>query len=419
MKGSAKKAAYKKTLVGWMPNDWTVERLKACANVIFSNVDKHIVAGEKEVYLCNYTDVYKNTYIFGGINFSKGTVKEAEFLKFRLKKGDVVITKDSEDRTDIAVPAFVIENIPDLVCGYHLAVIRPKSSILDGLFLYYALSSYNVNHYFQRRANGITRFGLDTETVRSSLIPLPSFKEQKNIATLLATWDKAIVTTSGLIAQKETRKKWLTQQLFSGKTRLKGHRDKWIYKPIKSFAKEVSIKNINNQELTVLSCTKYDGLVPSLEYFGRRIFANDLSSYKIVPQNHFAYATNHIEEGSIGYQSNLKEGLVSPMYTVFKTQIVNDNYLFRLLKSYAYIHEYQKRMEGSINRRGGLRWDEFSKIKIPIPSFEEQTAINNILQSADIEIQILRAEEQKFKEQKKGLMQVLLSGKVRVNKLTN
>ena len=69
----------------------------------------------------------------------------------------------------------------------------------------------------------------------------------------------------------------------------------------------------------MLSCTKYDGLVPSLEYFGKQIYSNDLSTYKIVPLNHFVYATNHIEEGSIGYQSNYGNGLISPMYKVFST----------------------------------------------------------------------------------------------------
>ena len=80
------------------------------------------------------------------------------------------------------------------------------------------------------------------------------------------------------------------------------------------------------------------------------------------------------------------------------------------------VSKYQARMEGSIDRRGGLRWNAFSIIKIKLPSFEEQTAIAQVLQAADKEIQLLKAKVDKLKEEKKGLMQVLLTGKIRVNK---
>ena len=154
------------------------------------------------------------------------------------------------------------------------------------------------------------------ETIKLLRAPLP---EQKAIAQVLSKSDAAIHTTEKLIAQKELRKKWLMQQLLTGKKRLMGFEGEWKEIHIRDVAKEVSIRNKSDKQLTVLSCTKYDGLVPSLEYFGRKIFADDVSTYKIVPKNHFAYATNHIEEGSIGYQEILDEALISPMYTVFKT----------------------------------------------------------------------------------------------------
>ncbi len=185
---------------------------------------------------------------------------------------------------------------------------------------------------------------------------------------------------------------------------------------IGDIAEEISLKNRTNKNTVVLSCTKYDGLVPSLEYFGRKIFADDLSTYKIVPRKHFAYATNHIEEGSIGYQDKYDKGLISPMYTVFKTNelLINNLFLFRLLKTHRYILEYRRRMEGSIDRRGGLRWDKFSKIKILLPSLPEQTAIATILSTSENEIQIHRRHLVALQQQKKGLMQILLTGKVRV-----
>lgn len=246
-------------------------------------------------------------------------------------------------------------------------------------------------------------------------IPLPLLLEQRAIAHILGLIDSVINQNNQLIIQKELRKKWLMQNLLTGKKRLKGFGGEWKEIHIRDISKEVSIRNKADKQLTVLSCTKHNGLVESLEYWGRKIFADDISTYKIVPKNHFAYATNHIEEGSIGYQEILDDALISPMYTVFKTDSsINDLFFYKLLKSHKLIYQYQNRMEGSIDRRGGLRWDAFSIIKIQLPSYEEQTAIAQVLQAADKEIQLLKAKTDKLREQKKGMMQVLLTGKKRL-----
>jgi type I restriction enzyme S subunit len=225
----------------------------------------------------------------------------------------------------------------------------------------------------------------------------------------------AVTKLDALIKAKQQLKKALMQQLLSGKKRLPGFDVEWEEKRIEDFAKEYSQKNERNEEIEVLSCTKYDGLVPSLEYFGRQVFGDDLSKYKVVPKDYFAYATNHIEEGSIGYQNFNSLGLVSPMYTVFKTdESIDDIFMFKVLKSHRLIHEYNRRMEGSIDRRGGLRWKNFKGIKINIPPLEEQTAIAKVLNTADQEIALLTTQRNQLQLQKKGLMQQLLTGKKRL-----
>jgi len=301
----------------------------------------------------------------------------------------------------------------DMAVSQHFIVWRCTDKQLDNWFLYYWLQF--KKEYFERQAVGSTIKTIGLPLFKKLTITHPPFPEQKAIASCLSTWDEAIQKTSQLIAQKELRKKWLMQQLLTGKKRLKGFSGEWREVHIKDIAKEVSIKNKFDKQLTVLSCTKYEGLVPSLEYFGRKIFSDDVSTYKIVPKEHFAYATNHIEEGSLGYQELLDEALISPMYTVFKTHSsINDTYFYKLLKSPDMISKYKTRMEGSIDRRGGLRWDAFSILKIHIPPLEEQTAIAQILQTADKEIELLKTKLLQLKEQKKGLMQVLLTGKKRL-----
>ncbi len=293
----------------------------------------------------------------------------------------------------------------------NLMAIYPKSEDLSFEYLYYQITFEQLH----KIADTSTIPQINNKHIIPYSFPLPPLPEQKAIAQVLSTADAAIHTTEKLIAQKELRKKWLMQQLLTGKKRLKGFEGEWKEMHIRDVAKEVSIRNKSDKQLTVLSCTKYDGLVPSLEYFGRKIYADDVSTYKIVPKHHFAYATNHIEEGSIGYQEILDEALISPMYTVFKTdKTVNDNFFYKLLKSHPLVYQYQNRMEGSIDRRGGLRWDGFSIIKIKLPLYEEQTAIAQVLQAADKEISLLKAKAEKLRQQKKGLMQVLLTGKKRL-----
>ena len=98
--------------------------LNEIASVIISNVDKKTKSGEKAVRLCNYTYVYNNQHIRSNIEFMNATATEHEIEKCALYQGDVVITKDSETYDDIGVPAYISENLEDLVCGYHLVAMK-------------------------------------------------------------------------------------------------------------------------------------------------------------------------------------------------------------------------------------------------------------------------------------------------------
>lgn len=334
-----------------------------------------------------------------------------------LVDGDLIIADASEDYEGVC-NCVELKNINGrkIISGLHTFAARGKETEIALGFRTYALNNQQVVRELRRIATGISVYGVSKTNLSRVRLPLPPFSEQESIANILSLMDDAINKNNSLIDKKELQKKWLMQNLLTGKKRLKGfEKEKWSSIHIADVAKEVSMKNKTDKELTVLSCTKYDGLVPSLDYFGRKIFSDDLTAYKVVPKNHFAYATNHIEEGSIGYQDKFDEALISPMYTVFKTDSsVNDIFLFKLLKSHHLIFQYNARMEGSIDRRGGLRWDAFSIIKISLPSLKEQGAIANLLQTTDKEIQLLRAITDKLKEQKKGLMQQLLTGKKRV-----
>jgi len=401
MSATLQLTGFKHSPLGPIPVDWEVLDLSHLINLVSGlhlNPEDYNRNKKGYPYFTGPTD-YTNDLT--GLN--KWTENKAALAI----KNDVLLTVKGS-----GVGSLHWLELDKVAIGRQIMALRAKESSSAG-FIFQCLSQ--KNYHFQELAKGNMIPGITRGDIFSTKIKTPPVIEQRAIANLLDTWDKSIEKLLQLIAAKEQRKKWLMQQLLTGKKRLKGFSGEWKRVHIHDISKEVSIKNKADKQLTVLSCTKYDGLVPSLEYFGRKIFADDVSTYKVVPKNHFAYATNHIEEGSIGYQNIFDEALISPMYTVFKTDnSINDNFLFRVLKSHSYILEYKKRMEGSIDRRGGLRWDEFSKIKISIPSIEEQNAIVKILLVSDKEIQLLKQKLEALKEQKKGLMQVLLTGEKRL-----
>ena len=170
---------------------WHMAPLRDIIHLRISSVDKKTKEDEQLVRLCNYTDVYYNNFIYGDMDFMTATATEHEISKCLLSCGDVVITKDSEKYNDIGVPALVREDISNLVCGYHLAILRPTPKI-DGTYLYYALSTRMAQHQFQSYANGVTRFGLRKADIGLVEIPLPPMDKQRAIANILRTLDDKI-----------------------------------------------------------------------------------------------------------------------------------------------------------------------------------------------------------------------------------
>ncbi|MBN1379412.1 MAG: restriction endonuclease subunit S [Gammaproteobacteria bacterium] len=179
---------YKPSGVEWLgdvPKHWDVKRLKVAAIYRVSNVDKVPADDEEPIRLCNYTDVYYNNYITPDMELMETTATIEEIKKFALKVDDVVITKDSESWDDIAIPALVIKTSPDLVCGYHLAIVRADKSQLLGKFLFRLFQACAVNQQFQISATGVTRYGLPKSAIGEAWIPYPPIDEQRIIATYL------------------------------------------------------------------------------------------------------------------------------------------------------------------------------------------------------------------------------------------
>ena len=408
---NANKPGYKKTKLGWIPEDWELTYISDNINILLSNVDKHIFNNEGKVFLCNYTDVYKNEYITKELSFPVGSAKEKEIEKFKLKKGDVIITKDSEDRNDIAVPTYVNENFDNLICGYHLAILRPNGNI-DGNFLTKLLQLDKISHSFQRRANGITRFGLTKKTIESTLIWLPPLPEQQKIAQILSTWDKAIEKTEQLIEKKHRLKKGLMQQLLSGKVRFPEFNEPWKKVKLGKIFNERNESGFNN--LPLLAITDQSGVVYRNQVDKRDTSNPDKSKYKRICPGDIGYNTMRLWQGrsALAYL----EGIVSPAYTVVTPTDEVDalfmSYFFKLPKT---IHLFFRYSQGLVSDTLNCKYKHFKLVNVIIPpKKEEQKRIANILKKQDKEIEYYNAYLNKLKQQKQGLMQQLLTGKIRV-----
>jgi type I restriction enzyme S subunit len=184
----------------WLPDKWTVKSFKVVGKYLTSNVDKISNKNELPVRLCNYTDVYKNDFITLNMSFMEATATIEEIERFRIHIGDVIITKDSESWDDIAIPALVTEEADDLVCGYHLAILRANPSHLDGRFLFRCVQSKLLRRYLELESKGVTRFGLGQDAIGRFPLPLPPLPTQRRIADFL---DRETAQIDALIKAKE------------------------------------------------------------------------------------------------------------------------------------------------------------------------------------------------------------------------
>ncbi len=199
----------------WDMRDWQHVALADLADIRVSNVDKKALASEQPVRLCNYMDVYSNDYVRADLAFMNATATEAEIRRFTVERGDVLITKDSETPDDIGIPAVVMDDVADLVCGYHLALLKPRQALVDSVYLCKQLATTSTERYFGRYAAGSTRYGLSNGAIARTRIPLAPIAVQRKIAAILIALDAAIEKTETLIAKYQHIKAGLMHDLFT------------------------------------------------------------------------------------------------------------------------------------------------------------------------------------------------------------
>ena len=247
---------------------------------------------------------------------------------------------------------------------------------------------------------------------KNIIIKIPPLKEQEKIAEILSTWDSAIEKQEQLIEKKKEFKKGLMQRLLSGEVRFKEFNGKWV--KVKLGEKFKERKETGFEDLELLAITTANGVVRRTEIDIKDTSSEDKSKYKRILPGDIGYNTMRMWQGVSGLSRY--EGIVSPAYTILKpVENIDSLYMSYLFKTPNVINLFYRYSQGLVSDTLNLKYENFKDIKVKISNnIEEQKKISEVLKTADKEIDLLEKELEALKLQKKGLMQRLLTGEVRV-----
>lgn len=407
---------YKKTEIGFLPSDWSVAKL--------SNITEEITqeAG---------TQVYETVSISAGIGFVNQAEKFGKELsgkqyeKYKvLHKGDFSYNKGNsnkypqgciyrlKDRDTAAVPN-VFESF---------RVISGCPEYYDQLFI-----SGFLNKQLARLINHGVRddglLNLTSADFYSCLLPVPPLKVQEKIAEILDCYDRIIELLEEKTEEYKKLKRICLNKMFPQKGcsvpewRFQGFCDNWELKKFLDFTFPAGEKNKNDLSLEPYAITNEFGFTPQSTAHNEFGYMEnvDRKMYIIVKSNSFAYNPARINVGSLGYYDGSNDVIISSLYEVFNTSDdVDDIFLNQWFKTKEFVDWILKLQEGSV--RQYFYYDKLCECQMCIPSIKEQHQIGAFLKKIDILITIKQREVIEYRRLKKALLQLLLTGIIKVSK---
>lgn len=399
---------YKSSPIGIIPEDWEVKRLgdfstffsggtPKSGNPLFYNGNiPFIRSGEID---CDKTEMFLSKE-----GLSKSSAKVVE-------KGDILYALYSANSGQCAISKINGAINQAILC------IRPNAE------RYYILSVLQLNKdlYYNSYLQG-GQGNLSADIVSNYKIALPPLAEQKRICDILSLWDTAIAKQTALIEQLTLRKRGLMQQLLTGKKRLKGYEGEWKRIKLGDIAERITRKNEeDNQNVVTISAQR--GFVVQTDFFNKSVASETLDNYFLVHKNEFCYNKSYSTGYPMGAIKRLKtfdKAVVTTLYICFalKGETTNIDFFEQYCESGILNKELVKvaneggRAHGLLN----VTPSDFFNMHMSVPSINEQNAIASVLVNADKEIEIQKQKLAAMQEQKKGLMQVLLTGKKRIMK---
>ena len=396
---NANKIGYKKTKLGWIPEDWEVVKLKEISIPIVEKV------GTK-----------KRTPM--SLSAGKGFVPQAQ------KFGKDIAGKQYTNYICLPPSTFAYNKGNSLKYPQGCIYLQPfkEDVAVPNVFICFALNQKRCNNIFYEQLfknnthgkelfkyinSGVRNDGLlnlnDNNFYKTKLV-LPPLKEQEKIAEVLSCWDDGIEVLEKLLEKKQLHKKALEQMLFNEKK-------SWQLLRFDSIFKDYCKKNCPDERL--LSATQENGVIPR-DMLNGKVMSPDgtLSGYKLIDIGDFVISLRSFQ-GGIEY-SNYR-GILSPAYTVLKSIMeINKDFYKYFFKSYRFIEKYLSISVIGIRDGKQISYSDLSSVKIQYPPIDEQQKIAKVLNNCDEEIRLLDKKLEMLKLQKKGLMQKLLTGEIRV-----
>lgn len=404
---------YQKKCVGVIPNEWDKSSLRIVIKELMAGVSVNSDSAQD-------TGVYilKTSAVSGGkvhMNEVKPVIeKDITRTKCPIRKGSILVSRMNTP-TLVGECAYVdkdsdIYYLPDRLWQ----AANADSTKCDFKWLNYLLNSERYRTAIHALGTGTSGSmkNISKEDFLSLPIALAPFEEQQKIAAILTTQDRVIELKEKLLKEKQQQKKYLMQQLLTGKKRLPKFSETWREMRADEIFGNISNKN-HGGALEVLSATQDRGVVPRSQIdIDIKYDPSSLGTYKKVEIGNFVISLRSFQ-GGIEYSNY--EGIVSPAYTVLAPRIpISDGYYKQLFKSTNYINQLNVAVYG-IRDGKQISYSDFGRIVIPYPTLAEQTAIAKVLAAADREIELLEKQLDAEKQKKKALMQLLLTGIVRVN----
>ncbi len=390
-----------------MPHEWKLSKLTDVADL-----QTGVAKNSKKTEDCVEVPYLRVANIQDGCldlrDIQKIAIPEKKVDQYSLYENDLLLVEGNGNPANLGRCAIWDGSIRDCVHQNHLFVVRARGNVIDYRYLALQIQSAKGRYYLLSCSKSSSGLATSNSTqLKGFPLPIPPLPEQKAIADLLSTWDEAIEKTERLIRAKEKRFKWLLNDLIYVPTM----NDRWKQHKTKSLFKE---RNESNRvDLPLLAITNGEGVIPR-EETGRKDTSNeDKSKYRRICPGDIGYNTMRMWQG-VSALSTL-EGVVSPAYTI----CIPGEKLYPLFVAYLFkvpfmIHRFYKYSQGLTSDTWNLKYHHFSEVRMPLPSLEEQEQIAETLSSAKQEIQLLKQLADKYKVQKRSLMQKMLTGEWRV-----
>lgn len=410
-----------------IPSGWRKLSLGEIGEFSTSSVNKKEKAGESRVRLVNYMDVYRHRIIDHRLNLMTVTAPKSQIERSQVQVGDILFTPSSETPADIGHSAVVLEELPDTLHSYHTVRLRPSSNrLLDRGFSGWFANAPAVLRQFTRRSTGSTRFTLNLADFREVKVLLPPLPEQRKIAAILSSVDDAIAATRKVIEQTKRVKQGLLQTLMTrgiGHTRFK----KTEIGELPEEWEAVLIEEVANRGSGHTPSKKnpdyWDGEIRWVSLADShsldRVYLSDTEKTITPAGVANSSAVLHPEgtvfvsrDASVGRSAIAgRELAVSQHFIAWQCGTRLNNHFF-----YYFLQYHKPQLErlavGSTIKTIGLRY--FQRLTIPLPPLREQKRIASVLLAHDRVEWSGESNVASLEVLKRGLMQDLLTGRVRV-----